>query len=58
MYVQVTESMTTEEVRKRELAPLQKIRDNYRKIVLSLDPGLETNYEGIESVQVLDWLLS
>ncbi|MBR1409117.1 MAG: ATP-binding protein [Clostridia bacterium] len=58
MYVQVTESMTTEEVRRRELAPLQKIRDNYRKIVLSLDPGLETNYEGIESVQVLDWLLS
>ena len=58
MYVQVTESMTSEEVRKRELAPLQKIRDNYEKIVLSLEPGLETTYEGIRSVQLIDWLLS
>jgi len=58
VYIQVTESMTSEEVRKRELAPLQKIRDNYEKIVLTLEPGLETTYEGIRSVQLLDWLLS
>ena len=58
MYVQVTESMTSEEVRKRELAPLQKIRDNYEKMVLSLEPGLETTYEGIRSVQLIDWLLA
>ena len=37
LYVQVTESMTSEDVRKRELAPLQKISDNYEKIVLSLN---------------------
>ncbi|MCM1208411.1 MAG: ATP-binding protein, partial [Ruminococcus sp.] len=36
MYVQVTESMTNEIVRDRELAPLQKINDNYEKIILSL----------------------
>ena len=28
IYIQVTESMQSEDVRKRELAPLQKIRDN------------------------------
>lgn len=29
LYVQVTESMLGEDVRRRELAPLQKINDNY-----------------------------
>ena len=58
MYVQVTESMTDEHARKRELFPLQKVPDNYEKIVLSLNPGMETTYEGIQSVQLIDWLLS
>ena len=57
LYVQVTESMTSETVRNRELAPLMKIRDNYEKIVLSLDTGLEKSFEGIKSLNVLDWLL-
>lgn len=56
-YIQVTESMQSEDVRKRELAPLQKIRDNYEKIVLSLDPGLDSSYEGIKSKSLIDWLL-
>ena len=58
IYIQVTESMTGEDVRKRELAPLQKVRDNYEKIVLSLDPGIETSYEGIKSKKLIDWLLT
>ncbi|MBR6377057.1 MAG: ATP-binding protein [Oscillospiraceae bacterium] len=57
LYVQVTESMQSEDVRKRELAPLQKIRDNYEKIVLSLDPGLESSFDGIKSLLLTDWLL-
>lgn len=57
-YIQVTESMQSEDVRKRELAPLQKIRDNYEKIVLSLEPGLDTSYNGIKSLNLIDWLLS
>ena len=56
-YIQVTESMTNETVRSRELAPLQKIRDNYNKYILSLDPGIEQSFEGIKSVNVIDWLL-
>ena len=58
MYIQVTESMMSEDVRKRELAPLQGIRDNYEKIVLSLEPGLDASYEGIKSENLIDWLLS
>ena len=57
LYVQVTESMMSEDVRRRELAPLQKIRDNYEKIVLSLEPGLDSSYDGIKSINLLDWLI-
>lgn len=57
IYVQVTESMEGETVRARELAPLQGIADNYEKIVLSLHPGLETSYDGIKSIDLIEWLL-
>ena len=56
-YIQVTESMMNEDVRKRELAPLQSIRDNYEKIVLSLEPGLDASYDGIKSENLIEWLL-
>ncbi len=58
IYIQVTEAMTGEEVRKRELAPLQKITDNYEKMVLSLEPGLDASYDGIKSVNIIEWLLN
>ena len=58
LYIQVTESMLGEEVRERELTPLKKIQDNYEKIVLSLDSGLDSSYEGIRSVNLIEWLLS
>ena len=57
-YIQVTESMNSEDVRKRDLTPLQKIRDNYEKIVLSLEPGLDHSYEGIKSENLIEWLLA
>ena len=33
------------------------IRDNYEKIVLSLEPGLDAAYDGIKSENLIDWLL-
>ena len=57
IYFQVTENMINPEVRARELRPLQMIRDNYPKIVLSLDPGLDNHYDGIKSLNLIDWLL-
>ena len=57
LYVQVTESMASEDVRRRELTPLQKINDNYEKIVLSLDTGLDASYDGIKSLNLINWLL-
>ena len=57
LYVQVTESMTNEDTRSRELAPLQKIKDNYEKIVLSLDTGMDASYDGIKSLNLIDRLI-
>ena len=57
LYVQVNESMTNEDTRRRERAPLQKIKDNYEKIVLSLDTGMDTSYDGIKSLNLIDWLI-
>ncbi|MBQ0064317.1 MAG: ATP-binding protein [Firmicutes bacterium] len=56
LYVQVTESMAMESVKTRELAPLQKVSDNYEKMILSMDDGI-VNHEGIKQVNLIDWLL-
>lgn len=56
-YIQVTESMQSESVREREIAPLRKIRDSYEKIILSLNPGFDSSYDGIKSENLIDWLL-
>jgi predicted AAA+ superfamily ATPase len=57
LYIQVTESMLSESVRERELRPLLSIRDNYEKIVLSLDRSYITSYNGIKALNVIDFLL-
>ena len=57
-YIQVTESMLSEDVAARELAPLKKIKDNYPKQILSLYPGMNSSYDGIRSDSLIDWLLS
>ena len=57
MYIQVTERMLSPETRERELRPLQMISDNYEKIVLSMDRDFIKSYDGIKSLNLLDWLL-
>lgn len=56
-YFQVTADMTAQETFEREMRPLRNIRDNYRKIVLTLDHFTVGDYEGIQVVNVIDWLL-
>ena len=57
LYIQVTESMLSPEVRERELRPLLSIRDNYEKMVLSLDRSFLQSVDGIKVVNLIDWLL-
>lgn len=56
-YIQVTESMSAPETRKRELSPLRKIRDNHEKLVIALDCNPSTTQDGIKVVDALDFLL-
>ena len=57
MYIQVTESIKNESVRERELKPLQKIPDNYKKMVITLDKALDDDYDGIDVIGIIEWLL-
>lgn len=56
-YIQVTETLLGEETRKREITPLKEIKDNYEKIVLSMDRSIEKFDEGIKIVNIIDFLL-
>jgi predicted AAA+ superfamily ATPase len=58
LYIQVTETMMGESVRERELRPLKSIRDNYEKVVLSMDRSYITSYDGIKALNIIDFLLS
>ncbi len=58
IYIQVTESMQSPETRERKLRPLRMIPDNYEKIVLSMDRNYINSYDGIKSINLIDWLLS
>lgn len=49
--------MENESVREREVKPLQKIKNNYKKIVISLDKAIDDEFDGIESIDVIEWLL-
>lgn len=58
LYIQVTESMLSTETRERELRPLRMIPDNYEKIILSMDRNYINSYDGIRSLNLIDWLLA
>ena len=55
-YFQVTADMQNETTFEREMTPLRNIRDNYEKIVLTLDRFTLGNYEGIKVINLIDWL--
>ena len=56
IYYQVTQTMHAEKTKKRELTPLEEVPDNYRKIVLTEDRIGLGSYDGIEVINVIDWL--
>ena len=57
-YYQVSLSVRDEKVLERELKSLQKTGDYYPKYLLTLDMDLETDYNGITKINVIDWLLN
>ena len=56
-YIQVAASVRDEKTLARELASLQLIRDNYPKVILTLDEDPEADYQGIRRINALVWLI-
>lgn len=56
-YFQVTADMTAKETFDREIRPLENIRDNYEKTILTMDRLTPGNYNGIQVRHLLDWLI-
>lgn len=56
-YYQVALTTRNQETLDRELKSLQKTGDYYPKYLLTMDMDLETDYNGITKINVVDWLL-
>ena len=56
-YYQVALSTRDEKTLERELKSLQKTGDHYPKYLLTMDVDLESDYDGITKINVVDWLL-
>lgn len=58
IYVQVTPEIKSEKTQKREYEQLLEIRDNYPKYVVMADNFAGGKYEGIKTMNIVDFLLS
>ena len=58
IYIQVTYSINSPVTEEREYNNLLKIKDNYPKFVLRMDDFAKSNYEGIYTMHIADFLLS
>lgn len=56
-YFQVSATVRNEATLARELRPLKQIKDNYPKILLTLDDDPVADYDGIKRMNALDWLM-
>jgi predicted AAA+ superfamily ATPase len=57
-YYQVALSVRDEATLERELRPLQMVKDNYPKYLLTMDDDPPSDNGGIRRINVLDWLAS
>ena len=57
IYLQVSLSISDEKVRDREIRSLENIKDNYEKIILTMDKTINQDFNGIKVTNIIDWLL-
>ena len=58
IYIQVTDNINDENTLKREITPLLNIRDGYKKIIIAKLNHEGFIKEGIEVIDIADWLLN
>ncbi len=57
IYYQVIRSILDEKVEEREKNSLLAIKDNYKKVILTMDKVKNKQIEGIEVINIIDFLL-
>ncbi len=55
-YIQVAYLLPTKATVEREAAPLLAVKDNYPKLLLTLDREVGDDYEGVQRLYLPDWL--
>jgi len=58
IYIQVTLSLASKEVKDREYGNLLEIENNYEKIVVTADEYIQDNFEGIKTMNIRYFLLN
>jgi len=58
MYVQVAKTVSEDSTAEREMRPLLEIRDNYPKLLITMDPEVNEDHSGIKVRNLIRWLLS
>jgi predicted AAA+ superfamily ATPase len=56
IYYQVSQTILDDNTLKRELASLAEIKDNYKKIILTMDK-VDRSINGYQHINLVDWLL-
>ena len=56
-YYQVTQTLSDDKVKQREIRSLENISDNYEKIILTMDKTINNDFNGIKVINIIDWLL-
>ena len=57
VYFQLTKSMLDGKVKEREKNSLLAVKDNYKKMILTMDKVKDKQIEGIEVINIIDFLL-
>ena len=57
IYIQVSYLLSSEETKEREYRPLLEVKDNFPKLILTMDDLPESNENGIIRKNIREWLL-